>query len=46
MSHSLTKKRPAKKCKKYFLEKNFFWAAVAAEGVQGGLAHGRKEGGD
>ncbi len=45
MSHSLTKKRPAKKIKNNFWEKNLFWAAVAAEGVQGGLAHGRKGGG-
>ncbi len=41
VSHSLIKKRPAKKDEKLFGKKKF-WAAVAAEGVQGGLAHGRK----
>ncbi len=42
MSHSLIKKRPAKKDKKINFEKNLIWVTVAAERVQGGLAHGRK----
>ncbi len=40
----LPKNAQQKKIKNNFWEKNLFWAAVAAEGVQGGLAHGRKGG--
>ena len=41
MPHCLTKKRPAKKF--FFPKKKFFsWTPFAADGVQGGCAHGEK----